>query len=98
MGMGPWAQGDLIRDLQREERARRAEALRHHIRSEGAGMSDRAMAVMIAKIIQDEIGDEICTPELAEAAADRIECAIRNNPHKTNLMKTDERDKEKPID
>jgi hypothetical protein len=46
-------------------------------------MSDRATAAMIAKIIQDEIGGEVCTPEWAQAAADRIVCAINNNEQKT---------------
>lgn len=38
----------------------------------------RREAVRIAAIIQDEIGGEVCTPELAEAAADRIVCALNN--------------------
>jgi hypothetical protein len=46
-------------------------------------MSDRATAAMIAKIIQDEIGGEVCTPEWARAAADRIVCALNNNEQKT---------------
>lgn len=39
----------------------------------------RATAIMIAKIIEDEIGGEVCTPEWAQAAADRIACALRND-------------------
>lgn len=36
----------------------------------------RQTAIMIAGIIQDEIGGEVCTPEWAQAAADRIVCAL----------------------
>lgn len=39
----------------------------------------RQEAIMIAKIIEDEIGGEVCTPEWSQAAAERIVCAL-NNP------------------
>jgi len=38
----------------------------------------RTTAILIAKIIEDEIGGEVCTSEWAQAAADRIVCALRN--------------------
>jgi hypothetical protein len=36
----------------------------------------RQDAIMIAGIIQDEIGGEVCTPEWSQAAADRIVSAL----------------------
>ncbi len=36
-------------------------------------------AAMIAGIILDEIGGEVCTPEWSRAAADRIVCALSHD-------------------
>lgn len=44
-----------------------------------------AMIAMIARIIQDEIGGEVCTQEWAKAAADRIVCAFANEPFPISL-------------
>lgn len=44
-----------------------------------AARLDRDAAIMIARIINDEIGEEICTSELAEAASERIVCALNNH-------------------
>lgn len=44
----------------------------------------RAASMMVAKIIEDEIGGEVCTPEWAQAAADRIVCALRNDEQKAD--------------
>lgn len=46
---------------------------------DGGRRYSRQDAVMIAGIIQDEIGGEVCTPEWSQAAADRIVCALENN-------------------